>query len=127
MEKLTEQPLKNKIRNYITLNSVSKDQIRQEYNEIFDKLKEYEDKQEWISVEDRLPQNDYQKSEKERKKYLVYTEPRGIMYEATFGYEEHNWWVTKESIFDRVLSLDFGEDVTHYMPLPQPPKMKGAE
>ncbi len=81
----------------------------------------------WISVEDRLPQNDYLKSETERKKYLVYTEPRGIIYEATFGYEEHNWWVTKESIFDRVLSLDFGEDVTHYMPLPTPPKMKGAE
>ena len=82
---------------------------------------------EWISVEDRLPQNDYQKSEKERKKYLVYTEPRGIMYEATFGYEEHDWWVTKESVFDRVLSLDFSEYVTHWMPLPTPPKMKGAE
>lgn len=84
-------------------------------------------KQEWISVEDRLPDNDYEKHWKDRNYYLVYTEPRGIMYEATFGYEEHNWWVAKESIFDRVLSLDFGEDVTHYMPLPTPPKMKGAD
>lgn len=46
MDKLTEQHLKKKIRNFITLNSVTKDEIRKEYNEIFDKLKEYEDKQE---------------------------------------------------------------------------------
>ena len=76
-------------------------------------------KQEWISVEDGLPINDYEKHWKDRNYYLVYTEPSGLMFVATFGFKEYDWWISNP---ERVL-----EQVTHYMPLPQPPKMKGAE
>lgn len=76
-------------------------------------------KQEWISVDDRLPINDYEKHWKDRNYYLVYTEPSGLMYVATFGFKEYDWWISNP---DMVLS-----QVTHYMPLPTPPKMKGVE
>lgn len=76
-------------------------------------------KDKWISVDDRLPINDYEKHWKDRNYYLVYTEPSGLMYVATFGFKEYDWWISNP---ERVL-----EQVTHYMPLPQPPKMKGAE
>ena len=61
-------------------------------------------KQEWISVEDRLPT-------KSHERYLVYTE-LGIVdfdiYSAIGGWQGNSY-------------------VTHWMPLPQPPQMKGAE
>lgn len=76
-------------------------------------------KQEWISVDERLPENDWGKHWKDRNYYLVYTEPSGLMYVATFGFKEYDWWISNP---ERVL-----EQVTHYMPLSQKPKMKGAE
>lgn len=104
MEKLTEQPIKKKIRNFITLNSVTKDEIRQEYNEIFDKLKEYEDSNGWISVEDRLPEI--------RQKVLVCA-------------RDHidTDWLTNDGkwMYCQI------RKITHWMPLPQPPKMKGTD
>lgn len=60
-------------------------------------------KQEWISVEDRLP---------ERKgRYLVYIPNEQLiccMY------------------YDRDASVYGDNGVTHWMPLPEPPKMKGG-
>lgn len=65
-------------------------------------------KQEWISVEDRLP-------EKEGV-YLVHT-TYNIIETEVFYISKHDdisyWW-------------DLDGMVTHWMPLPEPPKMKGG-
>lgn len=65
-------------------------------------------KQEWISVEDRLP-------EKEGV-YLVHT-TYNIIETEVFYISKHDdisyWW-------------DLDGMVTHWMPLPEPPKMKGS-
>lgn len=78
---------------------------------------------EWISVTERLPENDYGKHWKERKHYLVMTEPSGLMRVARFGYKEHLWWVDSH---DTVMTSVNYAKVTHWMPLPQPPEMKGG-
>ena len=74
---------------------------------------------EWISVKEQLPKNDYDKHWKERKRYLVFTEPCGIMFVATYGYKEHDWWVNGDHF---VLEKRNYREVTHWMPLPEPPK-----
>lgn len=73
----------------------------------------------WISVEDDLPKNDYDKHWKDRKRYLVFTEPSGIMFVATYGYKEHDWWVNGDHF---VLEKRNYREVTHWMPMPKPPK-----
>jgi hypothetical protein len=78
---------------------------------------------EWISVEERLPENDYGKHWKERQYYLVMTEPTGLMRVARYGYKEYGWWVDGHSC---VLDERNYKRVTHWMPLPEAPKMKGG-
>ena len=75
--------------------------------------------QEWIPVSERLPENDYGKHWKERKYYLVRVNPSGLMYVAHYGYKEHDWWIDEH---DCVLSATRFKEVTHWMPLPMPPK-----
>lgn len=72
----------------------------------------------WISVKDRLPENDYGKHWKERPHYLVCL-ANGLMMVATFGFKEHEWWIDSHSC---VLSKEHYREVTHWMPLPEPPK-----
>lgn len=81
-------------------------------------------KQEWISVDERLPENDWGKHWKERKYYLVLTEPSGLMDVATYGYKEYGWWVDRHHC---VLDEKSCKRVTHWMPLPEAPKKGGAE
>ena len=64
----------------------------------------YRKEQEWISVEDRLP--------KPLQDVLVFTDDGEIKISFTFMSEGFDWLSRK---------------VTHWMPLPTPPKMKGAE
>lgn len=76
----------------------------------------------WISVKDRLPENDYGKHWKERKHYLVSLAPSGLMCVAHYGYKEYGWWIDGH---DCVLSATNFKEVTHWMEinnLPQPPK-----
>ena len=80
-------------------------------------------KQEWISVEERLPDNDHGTHWKDRKYYLVVTAPSGLMSVATYGYKEFGWWVDRCS---QVLDEKTYRKVTHWMPLPELPKMKGG-
>jgi hypothetical protein len=78
--------------------------------------------QEWISVKDRLPENDYGKHWKKRKYYLVRLKPSGLMCVARYGYKEYGWWIDGH---DCVLSATNFKEVTHWMELtniPQPPK-----
>lgn len=114
MDKLTEQPIKKKIRNFITLNSVTKDEIRQEYNEIFDKLQEYENKQEWISVEDMLPP---------KHELVLCIGAKGGMFLG----EIKNFYSFDKSAYTYVPNSRGGRYAKYWMPLPTPPKMKGAE
>ena len=76
----------------------------------------------WISVEERLPENDWGKHWKERKYYLVFTKPSGLMNVAVYGYKEHDWWIDRNSC---VLDKKNYKEVTHWMPMPEPPNMKG--
>lgn len=59
---------------------------------------------EWISVDDRLP--------KPCEDVLVFNEDGEIEVGFAFRSEGIDWYSRK---------------ITHWMPLPQPPKMKGAE
>lgn len=61
-------------------------------------------KQEWISVEDRLPERE--------GKYIAYT-TRGTIEIARF----YSYYVNDKPQFDYW--------ITHWMPLPQPPETKG--
>ena len=72
----------------------------------------------WISVKDRLPENDYGKHWKERPHYLVCL-ANGLMMVATFGFKEYEWWIDAHSC---VLSKEHYREVTHWQPLPEPPK-----
>lgn len=99
-------------KNYGTLDAVAKHLYESGYR-----------KQEWISVDDRFPENDYEKHWKERQRYLVYTEPNGLMYVAKYGYKEYGWWSDGSGY---VLDERNYRNVTHWMPLPEPPKMKGG-
>lgn len=74
--------------------------------------------QKWIPVTERLPDNDYRKHWKERHYYLVRLQ-HGQMRVARYGYKKYDWWVDSH---DCVLSKDHHTEVTHWMPLPQPPK-----
>ena len=65
---------------------------------------------EWISVEDRLPDEDGE--------YLTYD---GIIYYLLDFNASLGLWNVSTDISTAI------RDVTHWMPLPQPPKMKGAE
>ena len=76
-------------------------------------------KPKWIPVTERLPKNDYGKHWKERKYYLVRVNPSGLMYVAHYGYKEYDWWIDEH---DCVLSATSFKEVTHWMPLPEPPK-----
>lgn len=76
-------------------------------------------KQEWISVEDRLPEED--------GTYITYTNAKGkdkgvivqsLRTRNIRGNTIRRWeWQTRISPWI----------VTHWMPLPEPPKMKGGE
>ena len=74
--------------------------------------------QEWIPVTERLPENDYRKHWKERHYYLVRLQ-HGQMRTARYGYKKYDWWVDSH---DCVLSKEQHTEVTHWMPLPEPPK-----
>ena len=65
----------------------------------------------WISVEDRLPSNDITGYNAER--YWVYLE-RGMQVEGIYVFRTGEWRTGR--------ATDVYEDVTHWMPLPEPPE-----
>ena len=75
-------------------------------------------KPKWIPVSERLPENDYGKHWKERPHYLVLIK-NGLMRVATYGYKEYGWWIDSHNC---VLKKEHYTEVTHWMPLPEPPK-----
>ncbi len=68
-------------------------------------------KQEWISVEERLPETDGE--------YLTFN---GLIYYLlNFNASLRLWNVSNDNVSTAI------RDVTHWMPLPEPPKMKGGD
>lgn len=78
---------------------------------------------EWVSVEDKLP--------KENGTYIVYAQDKnspdgvGIWYEnkvttADYDVDLICWWWNERSN-----DYDITDIVTHWMPLPEPPRMEG--
>lgn len=65
-------------------------------------------KQEWISVDERLPK---------KMTHVIVCDKDGTVGEAYFYKEDRFEWMDSEE-------LAF---VTHWMPLPEPPRMKGGE
>ena len=96
---------------------IEKAKTQAEFNEqrkaVIQKLGEYEDRAEgeWISVEDRLP--------KKEGKYLICT----INGYVTFGYF-NNTDDGKLTLLRDNPHFDY-RNVIYWMPLPEPPKMKG--
>jgi hypothetical protein len=68
-------------------------------------------KQEWVSVEDRKPS--------ESGKYIVCSQKGSVYQTKYYLYPENKGghWGQK----------DKGKNITHWMPLPEPPKIKGGE
>lgn len=64
----------------------------------------YRKQSEWISVEERLP--------KDAERVLVYGE-KGICFATRYRRD----WMTP---------MRYDGEITHWMPLPEPPKMKGG-
>jgi hypothetical protein len=60
----------------------------------------------WISVNDQLPDHENEVLLYDKSKYF----PR-----VTTGFFEHGQW--------RLFGTSYAENVTHWMPLPEPPKM----
>lgn len=103
-------------------NNVCMDALMEDALAVINHLESNVSVQEWISVKDRLPENDYGKHWKERKYYLVRYEPSGLMCVAHYGYKEYDWWIDGHYC---VLSATNFKEVTHWMEisnLPQPPK-----
>ena len=80
----------------------------------------YRKEQEWISVDERLPETegDYLVWNKEQKKIEI-----RFFYRLPPNYpvEDH------PEIREYFGNVSDYKKITHWMPLPQPPKMKGAE
>lgn len=69
---------------------------------------------EWISVKERLPENNVW--------VLIWYRDKDGDYFPTVGqYVEHNLWATDVDSNDRAYPP---EEITHWMPIPEPPAMK---
>lgn len=72
----------------------------------------HENDGEWISVEERLPE--------EGGMYLVYNPSRAVSKVVTARYSKStNRWCSADA-------RCYHEGITHWMTLPEPPKMKGG-
>ncbi len=106
-------------------------------------------KQEWISVDDRLPENgvicllccDVKRCDGTHRQYIcdgLYAEKykklaHGIDDDCVTDYnEEDDEYYISEGWYERINNWDdydfiaINDTVTHWMPLPEPPKMKGG-
>ena len=72
-------------------------------------------KQEWISVEERLPE--------ESGAYLAHTALRNI---SVLDYSARHELFYSFDSYSTDMAESFAIGVTHWMPLPEPPKMKGG-
>lgn len=85
------------------------------------KLGEFEDRAEWISVEERLPEPNEEciVAAKVGNRMVTDSAMRVHCYNLRTQETTYAWEITHD--------WDEGEgcEITHWMPLPQPPKMKG--
>lgn len=104
-----------------------KAKTQEEYNEqrkaVIQRLGEIEDRAEWISVEDRLPEphEGCIVAAKVGNRMVTDFAERVRCYNLRTKETTHAWEIMHD--------WDEGEgcEITHWMPLPNPPKMKGAD
>ena len=80
-------------------------------------------KQEWISVEDRLPDKELNEFRNGNENLLY---PCLVFIKHSFlskGYINKAWYMGSKFVEQN--TDDITEVVTHWMPLPEPPEMKG--
>jgi len=73
--------------------------------ELSAKIKQLEEEMEWISVKEKLPEDN--------ERVLIFENRYNNQYTALY-YKERNWFIVKDYMP--------AEDVSHWMPLPKPPK-----
>jgi hypothetical protein len=99
------------------------DEYRAQRKAAIQRLGEYEDRAEWISVEDRLP---------EPNEGCIVAAKVGNRMVTDFAERVHCYNPrTKETTWEWEIMHDWAEgegcEITHWKPLPQPPKMKGEK
>lgn len=47
----------------------------------------------WIHISDALPKNDFDLPMRNRRQYLVRTQPMNRLHVATFGFEGRDYWI----------------------------------
>lgn len=112
----------NRLRRYkyhlLTDPAYSKSDIINDAEKAADAIENLVNQAQWTPVTEGLPENDYGKHWKDRKYYLVLYQPSGLMCVAHYGYKQYDWWIDNH---DCVMSATNYKEVTHWMPLPQPP------
>lgn len=74
----------------------------------------------WISVEDRLPES--------QQMVLGYTPCDGYIFVGFYQKVDSPYWKSYWNIITAMRSTrKMTKKVTHWMPLPEPPTMKGGE
>jgi hypothetical protein len=84
-------------------------------------IKELELKTQWISVEDRLPDEEVEHLKYYcRTKCYIVSNNKGIVFVAHFKKESYN--KTLKNYFRSYCSTRVLKNITHWMPLPEPPE-----
>ncbi len=93
------------------------------YEEFADELENADEVGGWISVKDRLP-------EQAGYRCLVsaeYGDGKHTVFTAFTGYGELGWWTYESVYMEKVRKSDnrvhHNYHITHWMPLPEPPKI----
>lgn len=102
------------------IKSLSPAEINKIMNDFNDKIKKLEEQNNWISVEDRLPEDEYEKLKYySRKKYYIVCSRRGIVSVAGFRKKYNDG-----SLANRFVSVSgwFFNDIVFWKPLSDPPE-----
>ena len=70
----------------------------------------------WIRADEVLPKNDFSLPFKDRKNFLVKTQPHDRLYVATFGHEGRDYWIDTSGL---LLTPAYGRKVVQWCPLPR--------
>ena len=80
---------------------------------------------EWISVKDRLPEKDWEDNQMWFSKVVLAATGGSILYGSFEVYKYNGTW--EFASYDEDFEFDRCVTVTHWMPLPEPPKEEANE
>ena len=75
---------------------------------------------EWISVKDRLPEIEFEDNQHQASIMVLATTCGGILFGYFYIYKYNGTWEFVS--YDEDMDFDRCVTVTHWMPLPEPPK-----